>query len=459
MNTTSVAGSWSGTCTSAEDAHERYTEFEITEQDGSWYGKRKNRKDSNAQPFKLEWTGANEFKGDMNHWIITTKIGVIGTFDTDFSRLKLDIFGEGMSGLDDYTVHLKKSKDDMAVYTTPFDASTYKYRAPRPGSLASCDAQDVGILPEALESLVQDLASLKGSIDEVKTPRVEAVNVLKNGKLILEEYFWGMDRNSRHIISSCTKSITAILLCIAVDQKQADLEANLADVLESTSSWGDSPPIKVKHLLSMTTGTSTGFEDALELLLSEDIVKTSLNKRRIKEPGSTYQYDNNLPAVIGCYLEMVTGMSVEDFAEKYLFGPLGISNYRWTYMRPLAPTGKRSVLTAGGLYISMNELTKIGLMMIQNGKFDGTAILSPNMVNICTSQHTAKGDYPYGFYWHLHQNSAHYPGMGGFSALGQGEQIVSVFPDKDLVVVVFSASWHSASTSITETLSPHLRSL
>ena len=70
-----------------------------------------------------------------------------------------------------------------------------------------------------------------------------------------------------------------------------------------------------------------------------------MGSAQIHPPGTFYNYDNGLPALTGILVARKVGAPYDRFAETNLFGPLGISNYRWTRVR------EGGVLAAGGFFI------------------------------------------------------------------------------------------------------------
>lgn len=89
-------------------------------------------------------------------------------------------------------------------------------------------------------------------------PNTHSVLLVKDGKLILEEYFYGNKRDDIHYLASATKSITSILIGISMDQDfLTDVDQNLSDWFTDyqDTKWFSQPyNINIRHLLSMTAG-------------------------------------------------------------------------------------------------------------------------------------------------------------------------------------------------------------
>ena len=123
-------------------------------------------------------------------------------------------------------------------------------------------------------------------------------------------------------------------------------------------------------------------------------------------------------------------MQLDEFAEKVLFGPLGITNYYWKH----DPTGYPDAL--GGLYLGPEDLAKIGYLFLNEGVWEGKQIVSKEWVRQATARitETAFPGYGYGFQWWR-------PGITDspvWSGIGFGDQALTIYPELNVVAVVFS---------------------
>jgi CubicO group peptidase (beta-lactamase class C family) len=379
-----------------------------------------------------------------------TAIHVSGKLAASGKSLEVTISGDGMTGLE--TRHASLSHDDgkarsflaPRIDATGTRVTSYRYRTPaaRPDGIAIASAKEEGIDSAPLESMVDAILQETGRREAVQT---ESVLIQRHGKLVFEEYFWGQSRDNPHVISSVTKSVTSILTGIAFDRGGIQLDAPVTSYSADPQStlWGQKGyPITVRNILSMSSGTA--WDDSVpgannpsaQLLETPDITRYVMGTAQIHPPGTFYNYDNGLPALMGILDARKMGEPLDRFAEANLFGPLGITNYRWTHVRG------GGVLAAGGFYMLPRDMVKIGQLMLQEGLWKGRRVVSAAWVRESTRQQTAAGQYPYGFYWHL-TNSQHRQVQAddGFMGLGQGGQVIAVFPALDLVVVVTSQNW------------------
>jgi CubicO group peptidase (beta-lactamase class C family) len=446
-------GLWYGT--TAEESFDHFTEIVILGVDKETGDRdlclcRKSKYYEQRPIVPLSWDGSDEFHCELPHWGFSWPVTIHAKFLADASILKVTSTGS-IFEVENYTVDLRKYDPRCLKYQRPAESLSYSYRVPSVSPFENyfpaADAASEGLSRSDLEATVNALLRMdSGSPGDA---RVDGFLVLKNGKLVLEEYFWGFDKETVHEISSCTKSITAILIGIALDQGLCDLEDVVADSFpEIETEWRHGEPIRLKHVLAMASGTvyeeHEGPDGLLDpgLLASESIAKDVLASKKTTNPGEVWNYDNSLPFLVACYLERKTGMTMEVFADKFFFRPLDIRDRHWTYLHQLAIDGKPSVMLSGGLRLRLRDFAKIGQMMLDGGVYRGDRIISKRYVQLSTTQHTKAGQWPYGFYWHLNtKDQRHLDNIDGFLALGQGEQVIAVLPEQELVICWMSSTW------------------
>lgn len=373
------------------------------------------------------------------HWITRRTVTASGDFEVTKDgtvTLYFTQVGQGMTGLETWTATLVKQIDSTST-ASPNKRST------------------------KLLDLIRSDFSAPNS--QPTKPCIDALAVSKSDIVVLEEYFGGMTPATLHIISSSTKSITALLAGIAVEQGLFRLDDCIADYFPDVSTiWGgngnsDSPPVLVRHVLSMTAGTEHTVKEAQDLLESTDVERLVLGWTSFRTPGAAYNYDNGLPALVGCLIERTSGIPLPEFAKKHLFGPLDINTVAWTDMPTPADRPYVSdppVLAAGGMALTLPDFLKLGQMLLQNGQYNGRQIVPAAYAAEATRQQTKLDDYPYGYYFHINQRETvddsatkewvHLDGMDGYFMLGQGEQILFIAPKEQIVLAAFSSTWHRA---------------
>lgn len=426
---------------------ENWADIDLIHDNNQWHLRNNSRQFREGAVVTLEWVSEDTFSAAVPNWIVSTQVQLSGNLQ-DAETLTLNVSGDGMTGLEKYDIVLRKFREEsgpFAVTTRPVEKAFSETGHIDPSSSVSSIENEDCVPNTLLEALLSDIqAEYSAPVSQPTQPRIDGMLILKNGKTIMESYFSDFSPSTLHLISSNTKSVAAILAGIAIDQKLMSVDDIVLDFFpecHNVSTWGDDDPIRLHHLLSMTTGTKE--VDADPLLLTSDLAKLMLSLPRTSAPGTTFAYDNGLPSLLGCIIERKSGISLEEFTTKYLFAPLGITNYRWTYMREVSINGATPlILSAGGLSLTLRDMAKFGTLMLNRGLYEDTRVLSEESVAIMTEQQTTKDDYPYGFYWHI-SNAAkrHIERYDAFMALGQGEQVIVVVPELDMVVAAFSSTW------------------
>lgn len=309
--------------------------------------------------------------------------------------------------------------------------------------IPKAEAHQVGVDPEPLDRLISDIRS-----DRITG--INALLVIKEQKLITEAYFGDRDRASLQYVASVSKSFASALLGIAIDKGflgddiPTTLNKPVKELFPKYHDLISQDPLKEKlkltHLLTMTAGFewdehthpySSAENDCVKINNAPDPMKFLLSRKLIEDPGTTFYYNGGLSLSISYLIEYYTGMPVDEFAEEYLFKPLGITEYRWEKV------AGGLVDTDGGLHLSPIDQAKFGYLFLQNGVWNGNQIVSTEWVQISTKMHHEMPDSPdYGFQWWGGSFNALWKSFPSYLASGYGGQKIFILPDQDCVVVI-----------------------
>jgi CubicO group peptidase (beta-lactamase class C family) len=163
---------------------------------------------------------------------------------------------------------------------------------------------------------------------------------------------------------------------------------------------------------------------------AEDQLLYVFNKPIVHTPGTVFDYSDGAAHLVSAIISKATGMNTTDFADQYLFGPMGLGVRGWY--------GDNRGLSYGGvgLMLGPHDMIEFGNLYLNNGELNGTEIVSSEWIQSATSPKVGSGDhipqYPqYGYYWWLRTRGGH----DCSCAIGYGGQFILVCPDVDLVVV------------------------
>jgi len=191
----------------------------------------------------------------------------------------------------------------------------------------------------------------------------------------------------------------------------------------------------LKHVLTMTTGLKWNEDvpyddptsDASIMEATDDWVQYVIDKPMAAEPGTVFNYSSGASELLAYIFQKETGQDIEQYGEKYLFGPLAMDHYwKRTYLGVID--------TEGGLYLRDADLAKIGYLYLHDGMWDGQRIVSHEWVQQSLTPFIDAGvHYKYGYKWWLY--ILHDKKSYAWTFLGFGGQRLMVFPEENLLVV------------------------
>jgi len=286
-------------------------------------------------------------------------------------------------------------------------------------------------------------------------PNTHSVLLVKNGKLILEEYFYGYDRDDLHYLASATKSITSILVGISVDQGMIkNVDQNVYQLFpdyQKTEWISKKYEITLRHLLSMTAGiewdenksTRDPRHDYFAMRRGGDWIRYVFNKELVSPQGQTFNYNGGLSALLGEIIRRTSGLNAKEFSQKYLFDPLGISHYRWLIYND------GSINTGGGLLLRPRDMAKIGQMMLNSGKYNDKQIVSEKWITESTQSYVVPESQPlgsgYGYQWWLGETCVNGQTIKTYFAQGLGGQFIFVVPSMKISAIFTSQLYDNFS--------------
>jgi CubicO group peptidase (beta-lactamase class C family) len=311
------------------------------------------------------------------------------------------------------------------------------------------------------------LSDLMERIGREEYQNVHGIVIVKDGKLVFEEYFAGhrwsyqadehkgqrvqFDADTLHNLASVTKSVTSALVGIAIDRGLIDgVEARAFDFFPEHASLRDSTKdgITLWHLLTMTSGLEWnegeyGYEDRrndlIQLFYVPDPVEYILAKPAVARPGKKWYYNGGNTNLLGEIIKKAAGQRMDALAQEHLFAPLGITSYEWDHINADV------IHASGNLQLRPRDLAKFGYLYLNDGVWQGDQIVSTEWVRQSTRAQTAipgrASTEGYGYQWWV---KAYYLGstpMTCFYAAGWGGQRIAVFPELDMVAVLTGGNY------------------
>ena len=307
------------------------------------------------------------------------------------------------------------------------------------------------------------IGAMLGRVRSGEYPNVHSVVIARHGKLVVEEYFPRTHGDRREQVlrraspvesTSATKSITSILIGIAIDQglirsaeeKVSTFFPEYADLFAANPAKAK---LTLKDLLTMTAGFAWDEwtrpytdprNDHVAMVRSDDPIRYVLDRPVVAPPGETFAYNSGLSITLGQVIFKASGLRADKFAERHLFEPLGITDCYW------AKYPDEVVQTGGGLYLRPRDMAKLGQLFLDGGRWEGKQVVSEGWVKESTASHVdaakitpAAQASGYAYQWWLGSFRINDRDVPSYSARGRGGQFIIVLPDQQMVVVFTSS--------------------
>jgi CubicO group peptidase (beta-lactamase class C family) len=298
---------------------------------------------------------------------------------------------------------------------------------------------DSGIDAVALQSLYSDMA-------QESNHDLQGIVILRDGHLVSEHYFNGDSATSLHDIRSATKSVTSLLMGIAIQKVLVDSVDNSISLYLPGLPKDGKEKITIKDLLNMRSGldaddgdpASPGNEDSLDE--SSDWIRTVYAVPMKRAPGTKYLYCSINAFLAGAIIENASHMPLDQFARTNLFEPLGIPTYHWRQV-PIHRTSGQ-----GNLSITTRDEAVIGELMLKDGVANGRRILTHDWVAKSLASQVAISDSDpyadfYGYMWYTKAEAVGDRKVEVHFASGNGGNKIYIVPSADMVVAITSSAY------------------
>jgi CubicO group peptidase (beta-lactamase class C family) len=278
-------------------------------------------------------------------------------------------------------------------------------------------------------------------------PGVDAMVVVRHGRLVAEGYFNGYGPETLHDLRSTGKSVTSAMAGIAIQQGLFQLDDPIASLIPGFESHANMDSrkraITIRNLLDMRSGlecndwvsSSRGNEE--KMYQTRDWVGFILDLPMQTDPGAYASYCTGGVVVLGQVIAWRSGMTLDAYAAAYLFGPLGIQQSTWRR----APDG--SATGGGGLKLRPRDAARLGQLYLNGGAWNGAGVVPADWVAKSRETVTRLGNDGYGLLWWKRSFSIPGSTVDSFFTSGNGGNFIFVFPALDLVAMFTGSNYDS----------------
>lgn len=324
---------------------------------------------------------------------------------------------------------------------------SYRYHPP----IAEQDGLRVGGLQQSgLDSTL--LTTMIQQIVKGTYPNIHSVLIIKDGRLVFEEYFYEYNQQTLHQLRSATKSFISALTGIAIDKGL--IKSVHEPVLpffpeyQVRNNSDAKRTITIAHLLANQSGLdcdianphAVGTETQMDY--SADWVKYTLDLPMSDVPGGKGMYCSGNPITVGRIVEKQTKLSLPEFAQQTLFAPLGITHFDWHFQ-----PDSSSAETYCQLSLRPRDMAKFGLLYLNKGQWQGKQLISQDWITTSLTKHSVVQNVNYGYLWWLKYLNAGGSRFDGFAAQGNGGQRIYIWPGQNMVTVITGGNFNQQSSA------------
>ena len=322
---------------------------------------------------------------------------------------------------------------DAYMYVPPQDLAD---------GLRVADARVMGLDTSRIGAVVRDLRGDRFGIHS-------SLLVVKDGSLIIEEYFGEGDGRQLQGVQSVSKSITSLLVGHALAEGWIEsIDDPIAKYLPSYRHLltGGKERITIRHLLTMTSGLDWNewdlpYSDSTNVRVRErnsaDAVAFVLSRPLATQPGEAHVYNGGGMTVLGEIVKNASGLSSDALVTRAFDGLLDSTEIRPAFQKD----GRLNA--AGGFQLTPRGMAKIGQMILQRGIWNGDTLFDPGWIRESTDAVMDGGHVGYGSLWWRHAITVGDRAAEAVVASGLGGQYIVVIPDLDTVIIVTADNYET----------------
>lgn len=254
------------------------------------------------------------------------------------------------------------------------------------------------------------------------------IAIIKNGYLIDSRSVTNIYKLEH--IHSCTKSIVSLLYGMVF--KPDTVNRKIISIFPMYTR-NDNQDVTIYHLLTMTSGmdwSDLPNIDSKQLQNETDWVSYILSKRITKKPGDYWNYNSGGSQIVSVIIQNELSFRLEKYIENKLFAPLGIKKYTWW-------KSNDGYLTAGwGLFLSIYDLSKIGYLLLNNGKWKDKTIISNEWINEVSSRKVKiDSDFSYGLQWWIY-DALPFAAYKAYGRYGDHSVMMIIIPQYNTEIII-----------------------
>ena len=407
--------------------YEVYLEF-YEDASGTMQAKIQSNKENRKLHFEID---SVRFYGNAIDFDITNdRFGISAKFNSSLNNLTLYYGNRGGKK----KIQLTKLNSSNLRGYKPLSKQEYNYAIPTPvdSFIEVASLEKVGLKASMLDFMPK--------MNNGKYNHIHSIIITKGNKLVFEEYFHGYDRDYIHDIRSSFKSISSLLLGkVSMQNETINVNNSILSYYPGYDiSDEGKKDITIHHALTMSTGLKLENEDDMQRKNS-DWIGYKLNLPLEQDPGKKFEYSSGGMNLLTGVIQKSTGKYLPLFLYEDVLLPMEIEKFQMK----TSPKGRGYL--AGDFYLRPIDFTKFGLLVLNQGTWNGQQLISSEWIQKSTKAHI-KGSWPknsnYGYLWRLLTRNVGGKHMKTIEAWGNGGQFLIIIPEVEMTITFTGGNYN-----------------
>lgn len=269
-------------------------------------------------------------------------------------------------------------------------------------------------------------------VEDLKKSKTASFLIIKNGKLLHEEYWDGYSENSKTNSFSMAKAVTVMLLGKAIEEnKIKSLSQKYSDFFEDYKNLPFGKDLTIEDLAKMEAGLNWNenyenpFLPNAKAYYGKSLEESVLYREFKEKPGTKFEYQSGSTQLLGFALRKSMNKTIAEYASEKLWKPLGMEqNAEWT----TDDFGMEKTFCC--IHSNARDFAKLGQLFLDDGKVDQQQIISSEFLNeMRTPTKLSNGAYGMGLWINNDAAVKHYYFLGLYG------QYIIIIPEKKIIIV------------------------
>jgi len=272
----------------------------------------------------------------------------------------------------------------------------------------------------------------KNIFDDLIQSNTASFLVVKNGKLIHEQYWNGYNQHSKTNSFSMAKAVTVMLLGKALEEgKIKSIDDKFSDYFEEFKNKEFGDQLTLKNLAQMEAGLNwdedykNPFLPNAKAYYGKSLIDATFSRKFKENPGQRFEYQSGSTQLLGFAVRKAIGQPLASYLSEKFWIPLGMEQHaEWS----TDESGMEKTYCC--IHSNTRDFAKLGQLFLDDGKAEDQQILNLDFINqMRTPTKKSEDIYGMGFWINNDNPIKHYYFLGL-----QGQYIIMI-PEHNMVIV------------------------